>query len=133
MQSPEAASAWALEPAGGLLDVACVDGEQPDTSIPAVTASIPAPASAFFTCFPSRRPAISGAFRMATTRPMAPAIVAVKRRNLSIAVGIAHCLRYLKRNNRQVLRSPCCNAYLCGIRARVFIGGAATLRAAREK
>jgi hypothetical protein len=42
-------------------------------------------------------------------------------------------LRYLKRNNRQVLRSPCCNAYLCGIRARVFIGGAATLRAAREK
>jgi hypothetical protein len=33
---------------------------------------------------------------------------------LSIAVGIAHCLRYLKRNNRQVLRSPCCNAVLCG-------------------
>ena len=55
---------------------------------------------------------------MATTRPMAPAIVAVKRRNLSIAVGIAHCLRYLKRNKRQVLRSPCCNAFLCGTQAR---------------
>ena len=52
---------------------------------------------------------------MATTRPMAPAIVAVKRRNLSIAVGIAHCLRYLKRNNRQVLRYPCCNAFLCSV------------------
>ena len=56
MQVPEAESAWALEPAVGLLDVACVDGEQPDTSIPAVTARIPAPPSAFFTCFPSRRP-----------------------------------------------------------------------------
>jgi hypothetical protein len=56
MQSPEAASAWALEAAAGLLDVACVDDEQPDTSIPIVTASIPARASAFFTCFPSRHP-----------------------------------------------------------------------------
>jgi hypothetical protein len=59
-QSPESASALAvtlaLELTAGVLDVACVDDEQPDTSTAAVTASIPAPAIALFKWSPSQRP-----------------------------------------------------------------------------
>jgi hypothetical protein len=46
----------ALELIAGVLDVACVDDEQPDTSTPAVTAIIPASASALFKWSPSQRP-----------------------------------------------------------------------------
>src|SRR3984957_13299768 len=59
-QSREAASApavtVALELTAAVPDVACVDDVQPETSAAAVTASIPAPASALFTWSPSRRP-----------------------------------------------------------------------------
>jgi hypothetical protein len=59
MQSPESAIARAVTPVleltAGVLDVACVDDEQPDTSAPAVTASIPTPASALFKWSPSQR------------------------------------------------------------------------------
>ena len=58
MQSPESALALAvtlaLELTAGVLDVDGVDDEQPDTSTPAVTASIPAPASAWFKWSPSQ-------------------------------------------------------------------------------
>jgi hypothetical protein len=59
MQSPESAAAravtLALELTAGVLDV-----EQPDTRTPAVTASIPTPASALFKWSPSQRPSDDG-------------------------------------------------------------------------